>query len=181
MPDESIETNDARVNPYDGADVAEILREQGWLADAPTGDHMLWCDRAAFLLGVQVADRHELRDLLRLVFHYDAVETLAKTESHVVLSRYAAREVLRQFAMALLDGTPLTSDHFSEIITAMKGGMEARGRELFHPVRLALTGRSGEGALDRVILLLDSAAVLPFAVPVKSARARVLEFCSQLD
>jgi glutamyl-tRNA synthetase/nondiscriminating glutamyl-tRNA synthetase len=83
--------------------------------------------------------------------------------------------------MALLDGVPLTSDHFSEIITAMKGNMDARGRELFHPIRLALTGRSGEGALDRVILLLDSAAVLPFAVPVKSARTRVLEFCSQLD
>jgi len=52
---------------------------------------------------------------------------------------------------------------------------------LFHPIRLALTGRSGEGALDRVILLLDSAAVLAFAVPVKSARTRVLEFCSHLD
>jgi nondiscriminating glutamyl-tRNA synthetase len=181
MPDGLTETNDARGNPFSGADVAEILREQGWLLQEATGEHMLWCDRVAFLLGAQVADRDGLRDLLRLIFHYDARESLAKTESHIVLSRYAAREVLRQFAMALLDGVPLTSDHFSEIITAMKGSMDARGRELFHPIRLALTGRSGEGALDRVILLLDSAAVLPFAVPVKSARTRVLEFCSQLD
>ena len=181
MPDGRTETNDARADPFGGADVAEILREQGWLLREATGEHMLWCDRVAFLLGAQVADRDGLRDLLRLIFHYDARESLAKTESHIVLSRYAAREVLRQFAMALLDGVPLTSDHFSEIITAMKGSMEARGRELFHPIRLALTGRSGEGALDRVILLLDSAAVLPFAVPVKSARTRVLEFCSHLD
>jgi nondiscriminating glutamyl-tRNA synthetase len=181
MPDGIPQENDARVNLFSGADVAEILREQGWLVEEPTSEHMLWCDRAAFLLGAQVADRDGLRDLLRLIFHYDATETLAKTESHMVLSRYAARDVLRQFAMALLDGVPLTSDHFSEIINAMKGSMEARGRELFHPIRLALTGRSGEGALDRVILLLDSAAVLDFAVPVKSARTRVLEFCSKLD
>jgi hypothetical protein len=59
--------------------------------------------------------------------------------------------------------------------------MELRGRELFHPIRLALAGRAGEGELDRVILLLDEAAVLSFAAPVKSARARVLEFCSALD
>ncbi len=102
-------------------------------------------------------------------------------ESHIVLSRYAARDVLRRFAMELLDGAPLTPDRFSEIITAMKDSMEPRGRELFHPIRLALTGQAGEGALDRVILLLDAASALPFAVPVKSARTRMLEFCSRLD
>jgi len=31
------------------------------------------------------------------------------------------------------------------------------------------------------LLLLDLAAGLPFAVPVKSALARVVEFCSRLD
>jgi hypothetical protein len=44
-----------------------------------------------------------------------------------------------------------------------------------------LTGQSGEGALDRVILLVDDAAALPFAAPVKSARSRALEFCGHLD
>ena len=48
-------------------------------------------------------------------------------------------------------------------------------------LRLALAGRAGEGELDRVVLLLDGAARLPFAVKVKSARERMLEFCSQLD
>jgi glutamyl/glutaminyl-tRNA synthetase len=181
MLDEPVDTAAPAVNPFSGATVAEILREQGWFTGELTEEHIVWCERAAFLLGPQVADRAELRDLLGLIFHYDAAETLAKVESHMVLSRYAARDVLRQFAMALLDGAPLTSERFSEIITAMKDSMEARGRELFHPIRLALTGRSGEGALDRVILLLDAAAMLAFAVPVKSARERMLEFCSRLD
>jgi hypothetical protein len=133
------------------------------------------------LLGPQVADSGELGDLLQLVFRYDAEETLAKVESHIVLSRYAAREVLRLFTAELLDGPPLGSERFSEIITKMKSRMEARGRELFHPIRLMLTGQSGEGALDRVILLVDDAAALPFAAPVKSARSRALEFCGHLD
>src|SRR5713226_7006179 len=41
--------------------------------------------------------------------------------------------------------------------------------------------REIEGGLDRVILLLDEAAALPFAVPVKSVRTRILEFCAALD
>jgi len=119
--------------------------------------------------------------LLGLVFHYDASEILSKVESHVVLSRYAARDVVRQLALQLLDGVPLTSERFSQMVTALKEGLDIRGRELFHPLRMALAGRAGEGDLDRVILLLDEASTLAFAVPVKSARSRILEFCSVLD
>jgi len=84
-------------------------------------------------------------------------------------------------ALLLLDVDPLTSERFKEIVTVLKDAMELRGRELFHPIRLALAGRAGEGELDRVILLLDEAAALSFAAPVKSARVRILEFCSALD
>ncbi len=133
------------------------------------------------MLGGHAADRAALMELLGLVFHYDAREIISKVESHVVLSRYAARGVLRQVALQLLDGAALTSERFKEIVTALKEGMELRGRELFHPIRLALAGRAGEGELDRVILLLDEAAAFSFAAPVKSARARILEFCSALD
>jgi nondiscriminating glutamyl-tRNA synthetase len=168
-------------NSFISEDVVLILRERGWLIGEVTPRHNAWCERAAAILGPQAADRSALAELLGLVFHYDAGEILSKVESHVVLSRYAARDVLRQLALHLLDGAPLTSERFKEIVTALKEGMDLRGRELFHPLRLALAGRAGEGELDRVILLLDEAAGLHFAAPVKSARNRILEFCSVLD
>jgi nondiscriminating glutamyl-tRNA synthetase len=171
----------AAVNPFTEADVLAILRERGWLAGEPSPEQHAWCERAASMLGGHAADRAALADLLGLVFQYDAREIISRVESHVVLSRYAARDVLRRVALLLLDGTPLTSERFKEIVTALKDGMELRGRELFHPIRLALAGRAGEGELDRVILLLDEAAALSFATPAKSTRERVLEFCSALD
>lgn len=171
----------AAENPFHSADVLAILRECGWLTSEPTQAIEAWCGHAAAILGGHAADRAALNDLLALVFHYDAREIITRVESHVVLSRYAARDVLRQVALLLLNDAPLTSEEFKEIITKLKGEMELRGRELFHPIRLALAGRAGEGELDRVILLLDEAAALPFAVPVKSARARILEFCAALD
>ncbi|HEX9344587.1 MAG TPA: hypothetical protein VF900_01625 [Candidatus Acidoferrum sp.] len=171
----------AAANLFTGADVLGILRERGWLAGEPSPEQHGWCERAASILGGHATDRGALADMLRLVFQYDAREIISRVESHVVLSRYAARDVLRQVALLLLDGAPLTSERFKEIVTALKDGMELRGRELFHPMRLALAGRAGEGELDRVILLLDEAAALSFAAPVKSARVRILEFCSALD
>jgi nondiscriminating glutamyl-tRNA synthetase len=171
----------AAANPFTGADVVAILRERGWLATEPRPEQVAWCDRAAALLGGHSADRAALGELLALVFHYDPGEILGKVESHAVLSRYAAREVIREVALLLLEGGALDSVRFKEIVMKLKEGMELRGRELFHPIRLALAGRAGEGELDRVILLLDEAAGAGFAVGVKPARVRILEFCAALD
>ncbi len=60
------------------------------------------------MLGGHAADRAGLAELLGLVFHYDAREIISKVESHVALSRYAARGVIRQVALLLLDGAALT-------------------------------------------------------------------------
>jgi nondiscriminating glutamyl-tRNA synthetase len=168
-------------NPFVVADVVSVLRARGWLAGEVSAEQNAWCERAAALLGPQAADRGALAELLELVFHYDASEIMGKTESHVVMSRYAARDVLRQLALLLLDGAALTTERFKEIVTSLKDGLAIRGRELFHPLRLALAGRAGEGELDRVILLIDEAAGVGFAAPVKTARERILEFCAALD
>jgi nondiscriminating glutamyl-tRNA synthetase len=180
VPNEN--TNSAvAVNPFTGGDVARILVERGWAAQELSPEQTAWCERAASILGAQAADRNELGELLGLVFHYDSREILARVESHMVISRYAARDVVRQLALLLLDGGALDSDRFKEIISSLKDGLDIRGRELFHPIRLALAGRAGEGELDRVILLLDEAAGASFAKSVKPARERILEFCAALD
>jgi glutamyl/glutaminyl-tRNA synthetase len=168
-------------NAFTARDVAEILREKGWLPGDPTSAQVAWCERAAALLGPHVSDRRTLADLLQLIFHYDAREILAKVESHSTLSRSGAREVLRHLALLLLDGAPLTTDRFKEVVNTLKETVGLRSRELFHPIRLAIAGRVGEGDLDRIILLLDEAANLSFAVSVKPARQRIVEFCAALD
>jgi len=167
-------------NPFTSAEVQAILRERGWLTGDAAPEIDAWCGHAAAILGPQAADHAALTELLALVFHYDAAEIIARTETHEVLARYAARDVIRQLALLLLDGAPLNSERFKEIFNKLKEALELPGRELLYPLRLALAGRPGDGSLDRVILLLDEAAALPFAVPVKSARARILEFCAAL-
>ncbi len=170
-----------RANLFSVEDVIAILQERAWLSGGPDEKQAAWCAKAAAFLGPQAADRLALADLLRLVFHYDARAILETTEAHVVMSRYAARDVLRQLALLLLDGAELTTDRFSEIIATLKQVLDLRGRELFHPLRLALAGRCGEGELDRVILLLDEAATAGFFAQVKPARERILEFCSVFE
>ena len=86
-----------------------------------------------------------------------------------------------ELARLVLDGPEIDSDRFKEIIESMKSAVPYRSREMFHPVRLALAGRAGNGEMDRVILLLDSASKLDFCISVKGTRQRMLEFCTALD
>jgi hypothetical protein len=168
-------------NPYSATDIITLLHEHHWLTTTPTPEHLAWADRAAQLLGHYAEDRAALGILLRPVFHYDAAEILQTSEAQAGISRYAARDVIRHLALLLLEPAPFTSERFKEVATYLKETCGVRSRDLFNPIRLALAGRTGEGELDRVILLIDEATPLPFTVPVKSVRTRILEFCSALD
>ncbi len=176
-----VESHPQRENLFSGADVLGILRDHEWLSIDPAPEHLAFCERTAALLGPHANDAGELAGLLQLVFLYDAGQILQTVEAHAVLSRYGARDVVREAALFLLDSTPFNSDRFKEMITLLREKLDLRGRDLFHPLRFVLTGRAGEGELDRVILLLDEAAAIRFGVPVKSVRVRALEFCSALD
>ena len=89
------------VNPFTSADILAILRDRGWLTADLTPQLEAWCARAATILGPHAPDRDALAELLTLVFHYDAQQILARVETHEVLARYAARDVLRHLALLL--------------------------------------------------------------------------------
>jgi hypothetical protein len=184
-PDMPIATAAEPVHSCTPAEIDEILRPRGWLSpqggcqSAPALQE--WLSRAAELLGPHAAAPEDLGSLLELLFSYDAAELLRRRESQEVLARTGAREVLRELANRILEGGDVDSDRFKQIVEDLKLTVPYRSRAMFHPIRLALAGRAGEGELDRVILLIDSASKLDFAVHVKSTRQRMLEFCAALD
>jgi hypothetical protein len=168
------------VNPFTPADVAAVLRERGWLRHE--SDSLAeWLIQAAALLGPHAADRDGLVNLLALVFEYNASDVLASRECQEALAREGARDVLRVLASEILAGGPVDSNRLKEIVAALKAKLPYSSRDIFLTLRVALTGRVGGGALDRVVLLLDRAAKIEGLSPVKSVCVRILEFCAALD
>ena len=163
------------------ADVAAILHERGWSGDESAPGLEEWMEEAAALLGPQSDNHAMLADLLGLIFHYDAQELLSRPWNHAVLAREGARDVIRGLAAMVLAGPAVDSNRYKEIVAELRSATGCQGQKLFYPLRLALAGRAGGGPLDRVILLLDRAAALPFRAAVKTNRQRILEFCAAMD
>jgi hypothetical protein len=133
------------------------------------------------MLGPRVANCNELAAVLGLIFEYDARAVLAAGASQEVVCRAGAREVIRVLATQILSRGPVDSDCLKEIVNAAMAKLPYRSREIFLPLRVAVAGCVGDGVLDRVILLVDRAAATQGLAPVKSVRARILEFCATLD
>lgn len=182
-----VENSATPENRFTVHDVNAIVIRRGWHVDDTRVNHETlaihdWFARALTLLGPKSPTLDHLESLLSLIFQYDAAANLALAENRAVLVRTGAREVIRELANRILDeGGIADSDRFKSIVDAIKAAVPFRSRVIFHPLRLALAGRTGEGELDRVILLLDPAAKLPFSVKVKDTRERMLEFCAALD
>lgn len=171
---------DSGASQITAEDVVAILRARGWLREE-TEAAVRWMSEAAAMLGPRAANCDELAALLELIFEYDASVVLATRPCQEAMCRAGAREVLRALAAEILSRSSVDSDCLKEIVNAVMDRLPYRSRDIFLPLRVAVAGCVGDGALDRVILLIDRAAGAEGLTPVKSVRARIVEFCATLD
>jgi glutamyl-tRNA synthetase/nondiscriminating glutamyl-tRNA synthetase len=114
----------------------------------------------------------------RLIFEYDAASVAGGEETRHVVEDAAAREVLKAFVpkMLALDGT--TYERFREVTKAVQKETGKKGKDLFHPIRVALTGAASGPELEKLIPIFEAGAKLSLARHVKSCAERLREFAA---
>src|SRR5204863_8672898 len=89
-----------------------------------------------------------------------------------------AIDLIRHFA-AELNGRPqITFEDFRMISSKLKDATKRKGKQLFHPLRAALTVKSSGPELDKLIQLIEKAAQHGIR-NVMSCRKRVHEFLAR--
>jgi glutamyl/glutaminyl-tRNA synthetase len=86
-----------------------------------------------------------------------------------------AIDLIRRFAVELNERAQLTFEDFRAISAKLKDATKRKGKQLFHPLRAALTAKSSGPELDKLIPLIENAA--QFGIKnVWSCRQRVHAF-----
>jgi glutamyl/glutaminyl-tRNA synthetase len=82
-----------------------------------------------------------------------------------------------------IDGPLADREAFRAMATRVKEKTGQKGKALFHPIRIALTGESGGPELDLAVPAIDRGAVLPQDVglaKIMSARERARAFADAI-
>ena len=150
------------------------FEERRWLplrsaADAAT---IAWFGQmlGVFVSGVDRLD--QLADKAKFLFEMDIVALKADAENAVILSAESARKVITAFAHEVLEiAGPIDAVQFKTLMNDVKASTGVKGKELFHPVRIILTGAHSGPEFDKIVPLMEEGSVL--GLPVLGVRARV--------
>ena len=118
----------------------------------------------------------ELPEATRVIFEFDARQAVATPEFQELLATPAAVEVLKAFIPKVLAESTLTYERFREITKAVQKETGKKGKDLFHPVRMAITGAGSGPELEKLIPIYEEGAKLPLGQHVKNVSERLREF-----
>ncbi len=154
---------------------------QHWLPKSGSVEVDAWLLQLLALFVPAVDQLDQLPEKARFVFAFDPSAAIANEENAALLAGASARKVLEEFAacIAALQG-PVTAEAFKAVMNEVKVASGAKGKELFHPVRIALTGAHSGPEFDKLVPLIEAGSQLPLPMPVLSVRERVERFLSAL-
>ncbi|HEX4308491.1 MAG TPA: glutamate--tRNA ligase [Acidobacteriaceae bacterium] len=134
------------------------------------------------MLSVLMPSANQLDELpvkAEFVFRFNPAAARANPENAAILATEAAQKVLTAFAarVASISGS-VTPEQFKAWMNEIKAETGAKGKDLFHPVRIALTGAHSGPEFDKVIPIFEEGSRLDLQVHVLSVRERIEQFMS---
>jgi glutamyl-tRNA synthetase/nondiscriminating glutamyl-tRNA synthetase len=150
--------------------------EAGRICANPGPELLAWIELVLGAVLKNISLLSELPKATEVIFDYDAQHAVATAEFQELLAAPAAIEVLRAFIPKVLAESGLTYERFREITKAVQKETGKKGKDLFHPVRMAITGASSGPELEKLIPIYEEGAKLPLEKPVKNVSQRLREF-----
>jgi glutamyl-tRNA synthetase len=134
-----------------------------------------WFGRLLALLLPYVDHLDQLPAKAAFILGFDPDAARVIPDNSAILSADSTRTVLGELAhRARAHNDIVTSEDFKCWLNEIKDASGVKGKELYHPVRIALTGAHSGPEFDKVIPLIEEGAVLGLGIP--SVRERIERF-----
>jgi glutamyl-tRNA synthetase/nondiscriminating glutamyl-tRNA synthetase len=134
-------------------------------------------------MAVGYADRlEEIPERLKFLFEFDPAASLARDEVASVLHESGARQVIAALPDAI-DGPLKDRESFRAMANRLKERTGLKGKALFHPIRVALTGEGAGPELDLAVPAIERGASLSSSAglaPIAGCRERALAFAAEI-
>jgi nondiscriminating glutamyl-tRNA synthetase len=149
----------------------------GLLPEAPDAAVAAWFKQVVALLAPSVDRLDQLPFRAEMIFRHDPRHALEHADNAEVLQAPNTAAVLRSFAQRVVaEPSPLTAERFKALLNEAKAETGAKGKDLFHPIRIMLTGAHSGPEFDKLIPIIEEGSRLALPQHVLSVRERVEAF-----
>lgn len=158
-----------KTSPAVPALVATELEKTGWM---PNAEQDRWVSLVMDTVLASVDTLSQVPSAVAIVLAYPLENA---DDIRDTLDDPGAIDLIRRFAAELEPKDQLTFDDYREMVGRLKDATKRKGKQLFHPLRAALTAKSSGPELDKLIPLIETAARLHIK-DVLSCKDRVKAF-----
>lgn len=126
----------------------------------------------------------QMPDRVRMVFAFDPRAAMDRPGLREELADPASRSVIAALAADLATAPRLDREAFRAAVGRVRQATGQKGKNLFHPIRVALTGEADGPELDLLVPAIDLGAQIPAdrgVAPVPGCRERAAEFARTLQ
>jgi glutamyl-tRNA synthetase/nondiscriminating glutamyl-tRNA synthetase len=155
---------------------APHFEKAGFLVAQAPSPVRSWFEKLLDLVLPSVDRLEQLPERAAFIFNYDPNAALAAPDNAEVLSSPKTSAVIEAFAKRVTKDPPLTAEQFKVIVNEVKTEAGAKGKELFHPIRIVVTGSHSGPEFDKLIPILEEGSRLQLPKHVLSVSERVQTF-----
>jgi len=136
-----------------------------------------WLEKLIALFLPSLDQLDQLPERSGFIFRFDPDAARAEEENAELLATESAQEVLAAFAARVRSATsPVTLEQFKAWMNEIKTETGVKGKELFHPVRIALTGAHSGPEFDKLIPVIEEGSKLDLPAPILGVKERIERF-----
>src|SRR3954447_6958723 len=171
----------------DSARIAELslpyFNDAG-ISMTPDAQGLAFLAAAMAMASASVDRLNQIPARLAFLFHYDAARALADEPLAAEMRADGARGIVAALAEELASAPRLDREKFRAIANRVKARTGQKGKALFHPIRVVLTGRAEGPELDLAVPAIDLGADLPESAGIPTImgnRERAATFARALE
>lgn len=140
-----------------------------------------WFLKVIELLAPSLDRLEQFPERTALIFRFDPKAALASADNAEVLTWKNTEAVIARFTVKIMEDESardrrLSPARFKEIVNEVKAETGAKGKELFHPIRLIITGSHSGPEFDKLIPILEEGSHLDLPRHILSVRERAEAF-----
>jgi nondiscriminating glutamyl-tRNA synthetase len=155
------------------------MRAADLLPEEMTDAHWEWLEMVVKMFIERVDRFADFPQQMIPLFQYAPPEMEEETKKE--LEGVCASRVISRFGQKIAHAGQFDYERFVAFTQEIKQDTGCRGRDLYHPLRIALTTRGSGLDLDKFIPLVEKGAKLNLPRPLKNCRQRISEMLMYLE